>query len=485
MEKTVISLDVGTTHIKAALFDNKGKMLQLEKQPTPSVSGEYGPVYDAVRFREIVLTQMGRLLKNSPSTPVGICITGMAEAGLILDRNSGEPLTELLPWFHPGPRCLSDAVSQEESDRLFRQTGLRNSFKYGIYKYRWLLSQHHLSPENTVWLSVCDYVAFCLTGKMVTDPTFAARTYVYDVHAGKWDTQRLDSLGLSEENFPVILPSSSVAGEYQGIPVAIGGHDHICAAFGLLFHHPDAICDSAGTSETCVGLLSSQQVQGSFPEDSGLLYGPFVDGGYFYMGNVPSSGHSVEWFRKKLQISPLEYREIDEKMAQLQSGPTGILYLPYLTGMGAPWYRPDVKAVLLGMGEEHDGAQILKSIFEGIQFQICWLLEILEKYHQISVHQVICAGGLVKNPLMMQIKADVLNCPVRIPAVSEATLSGAAALFLKKNGNREEADLFLQGAAQIQNEYLPSLPITEKYRLEYRKKYLPAVKMVSSFFEET
>ncbi len=485
MEKTVISLDVGTTHIKAALFDNKGKMLQLEKQPTPSVSGEYGPVYDAVRFREIVLTQMGRLLKNSPSTPVGICITGMAEAGLILDRNSGEPLTELLPWFHPGPRCLSDAVSQEESDRLFRQTGLRNSFKYGIYKYRWLLSQHHLSPENTVWLSVCDYVAFCLTGKMVTDPTFAARTYVYDVHAGKWDTQRLDSLGLSEENFPVILPSGSVAGEYQGIPVAIGGHDHICAAFGLLFHHPDAICDSAGTSETCVGLLSSQQVQGSFPEDSGLLYGPFVDGGYFYMGNVPSSGHSVEWFRKKLQISPLEYREIDEKMAQLQSGPTGILYLPYLTGMGAPWYRPDVKAVLLGMGEEHDGAQILKSIFEGIQFQICWLLEILEKYHQISVHQVICAGGLVKNPLMMQIKADVLNCPVRIPAVSEATLSGAAALFLKKNGNREEADLFLQGAAQIQNEYLPSLPITGKYRLEYRKKYLPAVKMVSSFFEET
>ncbi len=485
MEKTVISLDVGTTHIKAALFDNKGKMLQLEKQPTPSVSGEYGPVYDAVRFREIVLTQMGRLLKNSPSTPVGICITGMAEAGLILDRNSGEPLTELLPWFHPGPRCLSDAVSQEESDRLFRQTGLRNSFKYGIYKYRWLLSQHHLSPENTVWLSVCDYVAFCLTGKMVTDPTFAARTYVYDVHAGKWDTQRLDSLGLSEENFPVILPSSSVAGEYQGIPVAIGGHDHICAAFGLLFHHPDAICDSAGTSETCVGLLSSQQVQGSFPEDSGLLYGPFVDGGYFYMGNVPSSGHSVEWFRKKLQISPLEYREIDEKMAQLQSGPTGILYLPYLTGMGAPWYRPDVKAVLLGMGEEHDGAQILKSIFEGIQFQICWLLEILEKYHQVSVRQVICAGGLVKNPLMMQIKADVLNCPVRIPAVSEATLSGAAALFLKKNGNREEADLFLQGAAQIQNEYLPSFPITEKYRLEYRKKYLPAVKMVSSFFEET
>ena len=485
MEKTVISLDVGTTHIKAALFDNKGKMLQLEKQPTPSVSGEYGPVYDAVRFREIVLTQMGRLLKNSPSTPVGICITGMAEAGLILDRNSGEPLTELLPWFHPGPRCLSDAVSQEESDRLFRQTGLRNSFKYGIYKYRWLLSQHHLSPENTVWLSVCDYVAFCLTGKMVTDPTFAARTYVYDVHAGKWDTQRLDSLGLSEENFPVILPSSSVAGEYQGIPVAIGGHDHICAAFGLLFHHPDAICDSAGTSETCVGLLSSQQVQGSFPEDSGLLYGPFVDGGYFYMGNVPSSGHSVEWFRKKLQISPLEYREIDEKMAQYQSGPTGILYLPYLTGMGAPWYRPDVKAVLLGMGEEHDGAQILKSIFEGIQFQICWLLEILEKYHQVSVRQVICAGGLVKNPLMMQIKADVLNCPVRIPAVSEATLSGAAALFLKKNGNREEADLFLQGAAQIQNEYLPSFPITEKYRLEYRKKYLPAVKMVSSFFEET
>lgn len=484
MHRTVISLDVGTTHLKAALFDENGVLLRMEKEPTPSISSEYGEVYDPVRFRSVVLGQLDRLLEASPSIPAGICITGMAEAGLILDRATGEPKSELLPWFHPGPLPLAEAMPPEESDRLFGKTGLRNSFKYGIYKYRWLLSRHSLKPEGTVWLSVCDYIAFCLTGEYVTDPSFAARTYVYDVQTGRWDAERLTEYGLTCENFPRVLPSGTPAGTFRSIPVAIGGHDHICAAFGLLFSDPRGVCDSAGTSETYVGLIPADKLTGGFPSESGLLYGPFVDGGFFYMGNVPSSGHSVEWFRKKLQLSPVEYREMDERTARLSSGPTGILYLPYLTGMGAPWYRPELTAALLGVTEAHDGTQVLKAIFEGIQYQARWLLEILEKAHGVSPRRIICAGGSVKNRLMMQIKADVLNCEVSVPAQSEATLSGCAALFLHKNSGREAAAGFLAGAAESRETYVPSPDTASEYAEEYQYRYLPAVKAVSGLWEE-
>ncbi len=484
MQGTVISLDIGTTHLKAALFDGSGALLRLEKEPTPSVPGEGGAVYDPAAFRAIVLGQLERLIEASPSVPAGICVTGMAEAGLILDKKTGEPKSELLPWFHPGPLPLADELSAEESDRLFRSTGLRSSFKYGIYKYRWLLSRLGLAPEGTIWLSVCDYIVFCLTGEYVTDPSFAARTYVYDVLSGRWDAERLTAYGLTCENFPRVLPSGAPAGTFRGIPVAVGGHDHVCAAFGLLFSDPRGVCDSAGTSETYVGLLPRENLREGFPPESGLLYGPFVDGGFFFMGNVPSSGHSVEWFRKRLQLSPVEYRELDERTARLSSGPTGILYLPYLTGMGAPWYRPELKAALLGVSEAHDGTQVLKAIFEGIQYQARWLLEILEKAHGVSPGRIICAGGSVKNRLMMQIKADVLNREVSIPAQSEATLSGCAALFLERSLDRDAAAAFLAGAAADSESYAPIPDAASEYAEEYVRRYLPAVRAVSGLWEE-
>ena len=118
MQGTVISLDIGTTHLKAALFNGSGALLRLEKEPTPSVPGEGGAVYDPAAFRAIVLGQLERLIEASPSVPAGICVTGMAEAGLILDKKTGEPKSELLPWFHPGPLPLADELSAEEERKL-------------------------------------------------------------------------------------------------------------------------------------------------------------------------------------------------------------------------------------------------------------------------------------------------------------------------------------------------------------------------------
>ena len=477
--ETVIALDIGTTHLKAALFDKSGRVLRLEKCPTPIESEENGQVYSAARFRETVLGQLENLLSECDSLPSGICITGMAEAGLVMSRVTEQPLTEILPWFDPRTRELADALSPEESDRLVRSTGLRNSFKYGIYKYRWLLENRGLERKDTVWLSVCDYIAWCLTGEMATDPTFAARTYCYDVFAGTWDLPRLEAYGLTEANFPRIVPSGTPVGTWRGIQVAIGGHDHLCAAFGLLNEKRDGLCDSAGTSETYVGLLSGEQLPDGFPENTGLLYGPFVDGGYFFMGNVPSSGHSVEWFRKKLQYTPLEYDRLDRSLEELPGDPGEILYLPYLTGMGAPWYRSDLKAALLGVDEHHTGPQVLKGIVEGIQYQAKWLINIVRDAHGAAAPQVICAGGSSRSRAMMQIKANVLGRTVCVPAVTEATLCGAAALFLAKNHSRQAAKAFLANAARIEREYHAEPETACAYEQMFSRRYLPAVQLLA------
>jgi xylulokinase len=481
MNRTVIALDLGTTSIKAILFGETGEILRTEKTPTPQPAGAEG--YRPEEIWSIAEAQLLRLTAASPERPAGIAVTGMAEAGLILERDGGRELTGILPWFSEEPRSLAESLSPRDAEEAFRTTGLRASFKYGIWKYLRLLQRRALRPENTVWLSMCDYIVFRMTGRLVTDPTFAARTFVYDVLRGCWDERRIRSFGLNPENFPEVLPSGSVCGEWHGIPTAVAGHDHVCAAFGLLYGSPSKLCDSAGTSETYIGLLPQEGAARGFPAESGLLYGPFPTGGFFCMANVPSSGHSVEWFRKTLQKNGFSYEEM-QRLSELGRGPGGILYFPYLTGMGAPWYRADFRGVLLGLGETQDSLRVLKGICEGIQYQAKWLLSVLEEHHSVNADPLVCAGGPVNNPAMMQMKADILGRTVQIPAVTEATAGGAAGLFLLKNAGGGAAAGFLRRAGRIEREYVPDPDVSRQYDEIFRRRYLPFTEYLKKFYDE-
>lgn len=492
----VIGIDVGTTHMKAQLFDENGSKLRSEKEATPLDSDGYGSVYRPERVWEIVRSQLESLLACQGVHVVGISITGMAEAGLIVDRRTGKEKTEILPWFDGRTRELAGREDPEKEGEIFRKTGLRNSYKYGIYKFLWLLEQTKMEKTDAVWLSMCDYIAWKLTGRLATEPGFAARTYIYDIVEGCWDAARIREYGLEVSNFPEVVLSGSIAGMYQTadgrrIPVAIAGHDHICAAFALLHQDGSGICDSAGTSETYVGKLKGKNAAASGTDasweirmDTGLLYGPYVEDGYFFMANVTSSGHSVEWFRKKLQLSGLSYEEMNHGLEALEKQPTGLLYFPYLTGMGSPLYDASARGTLMGIHEEMDGWTILKGIMEGIQYQSAWLMEILKNEHGIQDSKIYCAGGAVNNRVMMQLKADILNKKVIVPDMPEATMCGAAALFLQKNRGKEAADQFLQAFLNKREIYIPDPERSEVYQRIWGKRYLPMVDILVNSYHK-
>lgn len=483
--RAIIGIDVGTTHIKSLLFDEQGRAVRQEKQSTPLSHDGTGSVYRPEQIWGIVESQLESLLKTNAQV-MGISITGMAEAGLIVNRKTGREASAILPWFDGRTRALSRELDPEREKDLFRITGLRNSFKYGIYKFLWLLSETGANKEEAVWLSMCDFIAWKLTGRFVTEPGFAARTYVYDIRNGRWDENRIREYGLEPENFPEVIPSGSVAGEWRFsdgrlIPVAIAGHDHICAAFGLLYRDKDGICDSAGTSETYVGRLNDNA---SFSMETGMLYGPFVDGGYFFMANVPSSGHSVEWFRTRLQMTELSYETMNRELEALPKGPTGILYYPYLTGMGSPWYEPSMRGTIFGIREDTDGLTMLKGIMEGIQYQSAWLLDILRKEHGVEATKVFCAGSSVNNRALMQLKADILDRTVVAPAMPEATLLGAATLFLQKNIDPETAGQFVRAAFQEREVYIPDEERSGSYRKIWKERYLPMTDILANFYHD-
>lgn len=478
--KTVIALDIGTTHIKSMLFGEDGSILAEERTLTPIEQTEEGGQYNCEVLWNIARTQLLALTERAQGTCIGISLTGMAEAGLVINRRTGLEESHIIPWFDKRTIGLSSQVSAKEDERNFKSTGLRNSFKYGIYKFLWLLEHKNIDQEQAVWLSVCDYMMYKLTGELVTEQSFAARTYVYDIVNGCWDRKRIKEYGLQEHNFPQVAASGQAAGIWQekAIPVAVAGHDHICASFGLLLNHENAVCDSAGTSETYIGRL--KELEDGLQKESGMLYGPFVDGGWFFMVNIPSSGHSVEWFRRKLQDQTIAYEDMNERLLMLERKPTGILYYPYLTGMGSPYYDAGCEGALLGLKEEHDCDQVLKGMMEGIQYQAAWLLAVLRKKHGAAadIDHIICAGGAVNNQALMQLKADILGSSVLVPQAAEATLAGAAALYIKRQVGDRALEQFGEKAFCIEQEYVPDPELHDQYSAILTHKFLPMIEML-------
>lgn len=182
MEHGYIGIDFGTTNLKTAVFSQTGELLACLRSSTPKPARDGGG-YCPDEVFGLIESQL-RQLSRSYSFE-GIAVTGMAEAGILLERDTRKPLSGIIPWFDQCTGPMAQAL-EGKARAAFLQTGLRNSYKYGAYKYRWALDAAQRAAQGTIWLSACDWLVMRLTGACVTDPTFAARTYLYDIGLGTW-----------------------------------------------------------------------------------------------------------------------------------------------------------------------------------------------------------------------------------------------------------------------------------------------------------
>ena len=416
-----IGLDFGTTHIKAGLFDQAGKRIRLEKVPTPQARDDYGTVYDPAQIAETVTGLLQTLAETGVPIRL-ISVTGMAEAGVMVERGTGRCLCPLLPWFDPRTQALAGAVSREEAHRRFFQTGLRNSFKYGIYKYRWAMAHTRAAPEQTLWLSAVDYLVYLLTGQAVTDPTYAARTYAYNLDTGDFDWEYLSPLGLGRDNFPRVVPSGSRVGLCRlpgltGAAVHIAAHDHVSAAYAISLAAEGWICDSCGTAETYIGTFPARPLTEA-DWRTGCIYGPYPGNRRFWMANISSSGLAVEWFRQQVQLTRLDgefapkRRELAELYRERLSGVPGVALL---TAEPEAWIVPHIFPVRILNGRQHDviGALDAKGIPTGQHYK---------PNHLLSLY----GGGKPSLPATEQLHGELLTLPLH-PGLSREDVEAVCA----------------------------------------------------------
>lgn len=439
-EIMILSIDMGTTHIKGGVFNSAGELLQTAKQPTrlhQEVSGY--SYYDPEEIWVGAVSIISEVLQGvNPRAISAIGISSMAETGILVDKITGETKSQMLPWqdARAAPQ-VKELIKDRDPLAQFSSSGIRPNFKCSLAKLLWLRDTSPKSLEGSTWLSTADYIAFRMTGIMATDYSLAGRTYAFKIDDLSWDENWLSKLGLPEDIFPSAFPSTQPVGEIRpslasklGLPqrvsVHICGHDHVCAAFAAAGTNPGLILDSMGTAEAFIGSYNKKTL-GRREFESGLVFGRHVvGGGYYWMGGMSASGGSLDWLRSILGVPQLTYEELQQLLEKMPNHPTSLLYFPYLAGSASPHTDIYARGALIGLDKSHGRPDILKAILEGTAFEAEFIRQAAQEIMGIEIRSFVATGGGSQVPQWMQIKADVCGCEIRVPSLSDATLLGAA-----------------------------------------------------------
>jgi len=481
---TLLAIDMGTTHCKAALFTPNGTALNISRRPMITHQAEAGwRYYDPNEMLKVVETVVHDAAQASETPIAAIGIASMAETGLLTDRKTGQPRSVCIPWFDTASQPQADRIVKE-SDPLdtYKRFGLRTCFKNTLAKLMWLRESDPSMISDAIWLSAADYVLYHLTGAWATDYSLASRTLAFRVDQKRWDGDWLQAWGFNPDLFPPAQPSGTIMGRTkghtcglrEGIPVTVSGHDHVCAALAVGATKPGAVFDSMGTAEALLGALPERPLT---DEDYhiGLQYGCHVAQGQgYWIGGLSTSGGAIEWVRSLAGDPPLSYEAIDALLSSASPDPTGILYFPYLLGSGSPHTDPKVRSALIGVDASHKASDILKALVEGLAYEIEVVRRAGEQMVGEPIRTLIVAGGGTRYRTWLQTKADVSGCIIRALAQPEATLLGAALVAgIGCDIYRDEDDALSQLTQSPPETYTPDPERHQAYVHLFENGYLP------------
>ena len=492
----LIAIDIGTTNIKAGLFEDDGTCITTTSRQTKYETHNEGFTYiDAQSLWDTLAQLIKEVIGLSGTGRVrAVSITSMAESGLLLNRNAGIPATEIIPWFESSSIKQADFINSEIDPFVqFCQTGLHMSYKYGLAKLLWLRNRDELLfHQPVVWLSVSSYIAFCLTGSIAEEQTLAARTFAYQIDWNKWDEDLIRHFGFRTDLFPsvthclepvgVVKQELSELGLNSNTNVYIAGHDHVSSSLAAGIVSPGNVYNSMGTAETLVGTFTKRKLTKA-DYDSGLSFGlhPTNDM-FFWMGGHSSSGGSVEWMRDILGDNRLTYAEINDYLETAEDKPSGIIFYPYLTGSGAPNANPHATAGFLGLKKNHSKTDLLKAVLEGNSFQMELIREEAEKTTGIQMNKMSVIGGGVRNPHWIKIKANISGCELVLPDIIEAALCGAALIAATGEGIFSSLeDAVAKTLINYEKVVQPNIEINKNYRMIFEKQFKPLRQLVNKF----
>jgi glycerol kinase len=317
---------------------------------------------------------------------------------------------------------------------------------------------------------VDSWLVWQLTGGAVhvTDASNASRTLMYDIHAGEWDDELLDVLGVPRAMLPGVRPSSEIYGHTAGpllsrpIPIAGIAGDQQAALFGQRCTEPGMVKSTYGTGAFLLLHTGAQAVPSRHDLLTTVAWRIGERTEYALEGSVFAAGAVVQWLRDGLKL----IRSSEEVEALASSVPDngGVYLVPAFAGLGAPHWDPYARGTIVGLTRGTTAGHLARAALEGIAFQVADVLEAMKADSGIAPRELRVDGGAAVNDLLMQLQADLLGVPVVRPKVFETTALGAATLAGLATGFWE-SEAEIHGQWQEDRRFDPAMPAGTAARL--------------------
>lgn len=446
----LLGLDVGTTSVKAGLFDAAGRQVAASMReyrlshPAPD-RVEIDPetwwisAVDAVRA---TLATPG----VDPSAIAGMAVSSQGETVAAVDAE-GRALGPALVWLDN--RASAEARELEErfgSTLVYERTGVPevNPTWTAAKLLWWRRNEPTLFGAAARFLLAEDFLLRRLTGRFVTDGAIQCTTMLFDIVAGGWWAPMLEAVGIGPERLPEIDAPGAIAGTLTGaaaeamglpvgLPVVAGGMDQGAGAVGVGNIGGGMVSESTGGALTIQAAVAQhgRDISGRTP-----VYVHSAPRTYLYCPVCPTGGMALTWFRDQFGGPEMgraaaggrsAYDLLTELAATVPAGSDGLTMLPHLAGAFSPEYEPAARGVFAGFTLAHTRGHFVRATLEGVAFMLRRNLELLESVGAPAT-EIRSHGGGARSALWNQIKADV--CGVRVVTLEgeDAAVRGDAML---------------------------------------------------------
>jgi len=419
-----LAIDEGTSSARAIVFSEAGEILAIGRRNFSLYYPQPGWVeQEAEEIWQAQYEAVQEALRGAGLTPERIAavgITNQRETVVAWDRKTGRPLHRAIVWQDRRTADRCTALKPHEP-ALRQKTGLVVDPYFSATKVEWLLKEAGI-PPTAAFGNIDSWLLYKMCGIHATDVSNASRTLLYNLHTHAWDEELLALFNVPKESLPVIYPS----GAFYGETAVWGGKMPVWGVIGdqqaALYGHG---CQAPGQAKNTYGtgcfLLKNIGPKPALPPDGLLLTVAWQVGKgevvYAWEGAVFSAAAALQWLEKIGLLS--DYKALDT----LEGPGREVFFVPAFTGLGAPYWDPYARGLIIGLTRDTEVKDLLLSALEAMAYQSAEVLELMGEISELRVD-----GGVSVNPYLMQFQADISGVPIVRAVHAEVTAWGAASL---------------------------------------------------------
>ena len=443
MKNFILSIDQGTTSTRSILFDLKGKPVFVSqkefKQYYPKDGWvEHNPEEIWVTTKKVIkeIINKNKKIKGNILT---IGITNQRETTLLWDSKTGKCIYNAIVWQDRRTTNLCNKLKKKGLENLIKsRTGLLLDPYFSATKIKSIIenipSAKKLLKKNRLLFGTIDtYLIWKLTkGKIhATDSTNASRTMLFNIKKNCWDKKILKLLKIPESILPNVKNSAdnfgftdkSITKKSYPINGVIG--DQQAATVGQSCFQKGSTKITFGTGAFIIMNTGNNKINSKNKLLSTICYRINNRTTFALEGSIFIAGASVQWLRDKLKI--IKSAKITEKISKKQINNNNVYLVPAFTGLGAPYWKPNVRGILTGLTRDTGRNEIIRATLESVAYQTSDLLNAMKK-DGLKPSVIKVDGGMANNYWFIQFLTDILNIKALKPKVYETTSLGAAVM---------------------------------------------------------